>query len=241
VKKKNKNTLLQLICVILLVIFTYKAEVFQNLLFIKNNDYEQRFSKVYDFCNYESVGYLQYLKKKYKFKKRPKIINYIHTPSLNWVTINPRTINDYSEYKILLNYPGEKIDLKFNSIGNNVYQIFRLNFYKDKTDSINKLELSFKNDFQSNNNLKIDLYADSIIKSKKIKSFYDYSIKKNNIIEYKLDIDIKKTEYENESLIFKIKNLGPNIIDEAKFISINKYKINEYSMLDNYKNCYLIK
>ena len=141
---------MQLICVILLVIFTYKAEVFQNLLFIKNNDYEQRFSKVYDFCNYESVGYLQYLKKKYKFKKRPKIINYIHTPSLNWVTINPRTINDYSEYKILLNYPGEKIDLKFNSIGNNVYQIFRLNFYKDKTDSINKLELSFKNDFQYN-------------------------------------------------------------------------------------------
>jgi hypothetical protein len=237
----KNNRLLQLITLILVIIFFFKVEFFQNLSFIYKNNYDQRFFKVYDFCNNESVGYLKYLKKKFKFKKRPKIVNYTHTPNLSWVIIDPNAINDYSDYKVLLNYPGETIDLKFSTPSKNTYIIHRLNFYKDKTNTIDKLQLNFNEKFQFSENLKVDLYTNSIIGSKKIKTFDNYSIKNDNTIEFMLNIDLISNTYSNESLIFKVKNIEPNIINKTLFTSNNKYKISEYDVMDNYKNCYFVK
>ena len=237
----KNNRLLQLITVILVLIFFFKVEFFQNLSFIYKNNYDQRFFKVHDFCNNESVGYLKYLKKKFKFKKNPKIVNYIHTPDLSWVIIDPNTINEHSDYKVLLNYPGEVINLKFSTPSKNTYIINKLNFYKDKINTIDKLELNFNEKFQFNENLKVDLYTKTIIGSKKIKTFDNYSIKKDNTVQFMLNIDLISNTYSNESLIFKVKNIQPNIINKTLFTSNNKYKISEYDVIDSYENCYFVK
>ena len=70
----KNNRLLQLITLILVIIFFFKVEFFQNLSFIYKNNYDQRFFKVYDFCNNESVGYLKYLKKNLNLKKDQRLL-----------------------------------------------------------------------------------------------------------------------------------------------------------------------
>jgi hypothetical protein len=242
VKKKSKITLLRVISSLLFILFAYQTKLPQNLSHITLNDYDARFAQVYDFCGTESVGYLKYVKKKYKLSNRPKIINYIHTPNLSWAIIEPRLINNYSDYKILLNYPGEMINLKFSIIEKNVYQIKKLNFYKNKTDRIEKLEIKFKNNFKYNKDIKVELYMDTVTYDKKrIKIYSIFSLTESNKIEFRLGLDLRDTRYENESITFKIKNLGKNKIENIKFVSLNKYNIKDYKIIDNYDRCYLIK
>ena len=241
-KKKSKITLLCVISSLLFILFAYQTKLPQNLSHIALNSYDARLAQVYDFCAIESVGYIKYVKKKYKLSKRPKIINYIHTPNLSWAIIEPKIINNYSDYKILLNYPGEMINLKFNIIDENIYKISKLNFYKNQTNKIEKLEIKFIEKFKSNNNLKVELYANTITNHKrKIKTFNIFSLTENNKIEFRLDLDLHDIKYENESITFKIKNLDKNKIEKVKFVSLNKYNIKDYKIIDNYDRCYLIK
>ena len=241
-KKKSKITLLCVISSLLFILFAYQTKLAQNLSHIALNDYDARFAQVYDFCSIESVGYIKYVKKKYKLSNRPKIINYIHTPNLSWAIIEPKKINDYSDYKILLNYPGEIFNLKFNIVDENIYKISKLNFYKNQTNKIEKLEIKFIEKFKSNNNLKVELYANTITNhKKKIKTFNIFSLTENNKIEFRLDLDLHDIKYENESITFKIKNLDKNKIEKVKFVSLNKYNIKDYKIIDNYDRCYLIK
>lgn len=241
-KKKFKTTLLQVISSLIFILFVYQTKLPQNLSRIAINNYDTRFSDVYDFCAIESVGYVKYVKKKYKLSKRPKIINYIHTPNLSWAIIEPSLVNNYSNYKILLNYPGATIELRFKNIGENIYQIPKLNFYRDKTYKIEKLEIQFEQEFKFNKDLKAELYVDAVTShKKKIKTYDNLFIIKNDKIKFNLNLDIHNMKYENESMTFKIKNLGKNKIKKIKFISINKYNIKDYNVIDNYDNCYLIK
>ena len=241
-KKKSKITLLCVISSLLFILFAYQTKLPQNLSHIALNNYDTRFAQVYDFCSIESVGYVKYVKKKYKLFKRPKIINYIHTPNLSWAIIEPKIINDYSDYKILLNYPGEIINLNFKVVEENMYKISKLNFYRNKTNKIKKLEIKFKEKFKPNTNLKAELYVNTITNhKKKIKIYNSFSLTESNKVEFNLNLDLYDARYESESIIFKIKNLGKNQIEEIKFVSLNKYNINDYKIIDNYDRCYLIK
>ena len=241
-RKKRKNTLLQLICIFLFLILIYKTKTIQNFYNIGLNNYEKRFSKVHDFCKVESVGYIKYLKKKYGLIKRPIIINYIHTPDLNWVIVNPKEINNYSNYKILLNYPGKLIYFKFDIKNNDTYQISKLNFYKNKTDKIKSLEIKFKDKVKLDKDLIVELYSDGIKKEKEyIKTYKQTTIRNDNVVIIELDLDLNSSKFKNETITFKIKNLDEKMIDEVKFVALNKYNLEEYDIIDNYKNCYLIK
>ena len=242
VKKKYKNSLLQVISTILFLVLVLYTKTGQNLSNIFTNNYEARFSQTYDFCAVESVGYLNYVKKKYKLFKRPKIINYVHTPDLNWVIIDPKEINNYSEYKILLNYPGQLINLKFKRKNNNTYQVSKLNFYRDKTNIIKRLEIKFKKKFKTNKEIKLELYSDAITKTKnKIRTYSNFIQEKDDKIVFNLNLNLINNRNDSESLTFKIKNLKENNIDTVKFIALNKYNIEEYSIIDSHDNCYLIK
>ncbi len=53
------------------------------------------------------------LKKKYQIKNNPKIVNYIHTPTVNWAIVNTEIIDRNSKKLILLNYPGPEIRIEF--------------------------------------------------------------------------------------------------------------------------------
>ena len=111
---KNKS---QKILLLILILFCgINTNFFQNFAEVILHKFDDRIIKKYGFCSSESIGYLLYLKKKYEIKDNPKIVNYIHTPNVNWAIINTKIIDKNSKKLILLNYPGSefKINLKKN-------------------------------------------------------------------------------------------------------------------------------
>ena len=76
-----------------------------------SQNFTDRINKVYGFCSDESIGYLLYIKEKYKIINKPKIVNYVHVPLNDWAIINTKNINKKSDEIIFLNYPGSKIKI----------------------------------------------------------------------------------------------------------------------------------
>ena len=89
---KNNTKKLKFILFCLLIILLLINNFFKNFKNLYLNNYEKRIDKVYGFCEGESIGYLIYLKKNFKLDNNPKIINYQHTPKVNWAIFNPRKI-----------------------------------------------------------------------------------------------------------------------------------------------------
>ena len=129
ITKKNKKKIIIYSAILLFLITT---DFFRNFYNLIRFNYDQRIFNTYGFCSRESIGYLNYIKAKYKFSHNIRVINYIHTPNVNWSIINPRRINEYSNELILLNYPGSKIKIKLNQNKINEYTINNFYFYLDK-------------------------------------------------------------------------------------------------------------
>ena len=149
--KSKKKIIISIIIILLLFITNF----FINFYNIIKFNYEQRLTKVYGFCSKESIGYLNYLKKKYRFNKNVKIINYIHAPNVSWIIINPIKLNEYSNELILLNYPGPELKIKLKKNKFNEYNINNFYFFLDKIQKNNYLEI---------NKIKINSLSNSILK-----------------------------------------------------------------------------
>jgi hypothetical protein len=85
VKKKNKSKYLSFVFIfIILLAITKQTEFFKNFFYITKLPYKERLLKQYDFCGYESLGFLNYLKEKYNFDKKVKIVNFGNSPDPSW-------------------------------------------------------------------------------------------------------------------------------------------------------------
>ena len=102
IKKKSQIIVL----IILTIDVGIKTNFFRNLAEVALHKFDIRITNKYGYCSGESIGYLLYLKKKYQIKDNPNIVNYVHTPNVNWAIINTKVINKNSEELIFLNYPG---------------------------------------------------------------------------------------------------------------------------------------
>ena len=112
IKKK-----LQIIVLLILTIAVgIKTNFFKNLAEVTLHKFDDRIINKYGYCSGESIGYLLYLKKEYQIKDNPIIVNYVHTPQVNWAIINTKIINKNSEKLIFLNYPGSKIEINLVKI-----------------------------------------------------------------------------------------------------------------------------
>ena len=100
IKKKSQIIVL----LILIIAVGIKTNFFRNLAEVALHKFDDRIINKYGYCSGESIGYLLYLKKKYQIKDNPKIVNYIHTPQVNWAMINTNTISKNSKKLIFLNY-----------------------------------------------------------------------------------------------------------------------------------------
>ncbi len=96
----NKKKIIIIIFLISLI-FIFKINFFNKLyvLFLKN--YNQRITDSYGFCSISSVGFINYLNKKYQFKDPPQIVNYSGSAQY-WIFFkNIKKFNN--EFIILLN------------------------------------------------------------------------------------------------------------------------------------------
>ena len=205
--------------------------------------FDERIVNTYGFCRGESIGYLLYLKKKYEIKDNPKIINYIHTPNVNWAIINTEIINKNSKKLILLNYPGPKIKINLKKINNNLFELQQTDFFFNKFNNIESVEIlnNLKNFKKINWELAVvttDRYGnEKIVKEFNIKNFLGESLR------IKLDILNQGLNLNEQKLYFKIKNINTDKIEDLTIYLIlkNKYILEDFQIIDKIDNCYYIK
>ena len=229
--KKNKSFLF--IFIIFFLFFFIKNNFFHNLSEIIKFNEKKRISNLYGFCEGESIGYLNSLDKKINFKSNPKIINYMHTPPNLWTIYKSDYNSLESEHIILLNYPGEKINLTLESNKKDLFEIRDLYFHSLISNKIEKILI----DNYTSKTIKIEFYElNQRNDFSKIKTF---DLKKiDNEEFFRLKQNFKEFNVDKNRVFIKF-----NKTDISKIVLVldNKYLINQYNLIDNFNNCYVLK
>ena len=228
-KKINKHILL----FILLIFFLVKIDFYKSFYNIFSKNYDERMNTVYDFCFKEGIGYLRYIKKKFNINDNPTIINFEHVPNNNWAIINTNTINKKSDKIIFLNYPGSEKKIEIQKIKNNLYELKNVEFYKDKYSKIKEIEIISKNLPQENFTIEI-FTVDKLLNKKPVQKIN--LLKSTN---FPINLSFDKINLSEKKLFFKLDNIDDNF--KFNLLLINKYFLNQYKIIDKFKNCYYVK
>ena len=233
-----------LVLTILIIICGINTNFFRNFAEVILHKFDDRIVNRYGFCSGESIGYLLYLKKKYEIKNNPKIINYIHTPSVNWAIINTKNINKSSNKLILLNYPGSELKINLKKINNSLFELSDAYFFsKDKFSKIESIEiLNNSNNFKKIN-WKLDLLTIDKYGNKKIVKEFNIKNILTESLKIKLDILNKNLNLSEKKLLFKIKNKNSTQIENLQIYLIlkNKYILEDFQIIDKINNCYYVE
>ena len=234
--KKNSHTLILLI---LIIIFSINTNLHRNLYEIISHKFDNRITKTYGYCNGESIGYLLSIKKKYKINDNPEIINYIHTPGVNWVIINTKKINRKSNKIILLNYPGSNSVVKLKKISNNLFELMNAYFLKDKFSKIENLEILNNQTSSKKLNWTVNVYT--IDKFKNKENIETLEVKKNSDAKLKFNLDMNLEE--EQKLYFEIDNKDNINLDnlQLKVVLKNKHILEDFQIINKYDNCYYVE
>jgi len=223
---------------LLIIIFSFlylfeKTDFIKNLINTHNINEEKRIENLYGFCGGESVGYLRHVNNKLNFQSNPKIINYEHTPQNLWAIYNSKYTNSKSNIFILLNYPGSEINLDLDKISENFFEIKDTYFYSTLSNQIKYLYI----DNQNLNKLKIDFYElDKNNKFKKIKTLK--LIRNKNEKYFLVNQELSQFNLNEKNLFIR---LNEDNFSEIKMIFQNRFLIDQFKILNQHKNCYVIK
>ena len=109
--------------VFIFLIIAKQNSFFKNVYFISKFSYKERLLKQYNFCGYESLGFLDYIKQKYNLNQKIPIINFGNSPNPTWFYADLKDSKD-SKNAIFLSY-GRNQE-KFSHL----YNLYNLNKYK---------------------------------------------------------------------------------------------------------------
>ena len=238
-KKKYQTSIL----LILLIIFSINTNFFKNLYEVILYKFDNRITKKYDYCTGESIGYLLHIKKKYQINDNPRIINYVHTPSVNWSIINTKITSQNSNKLILLNYPGSEHNKDLNKININLFELNDAHFLTNKFSKIKNMKISFESNDYQKFNWKINIYT--IDKSRNKENIKTLKIEKNFDIKskIKLDMNLKDLNLNEKKLYFEINN-NNNIAKlnelQIKIELKNKYILENFKIINQIDNCYYL-
>ena len=111
---KNK---LNIALIISFLFLLFKINFFNCISQILTVKYIKRISNVYGFCEREGIGYVNFIKEKFKVDKKIDLVNSLKRNNNNsgkWAIYNTNfSENDKSDYLIVINYKklSNKIDL----------------------------------------------------------------------------------------------------------------------------------
>ena len=234
-KLKKSFKINQIILFFILFVFLYKINPTKNFSEIISYKLPKRLENIYGYCGGESIGYLKYIKKEFKLNANPEIINFDHTPPNLWSIYEAKFNNYKSDKKIVLNYPGKKIQVDLVSLGNNIFEFKDPYYFSTISNKINKIYSKktdlkidylefYKNNYSNNSNL---------IKKSKLGHM--------DLSDYKLGINLEEFEIEEKRLFIKI--ISNEIYDKSSEIKLeleNKLDINDYEVIHSHKNCYFL-
>lgn len=233
-----------LIFFLLIIIFVLKTNFLRNLLDVLKYSENDRVEKIYGYCGGQSIGYLRYLKKKYKIETNPMILNYSHTPPVKWSIYETSSLNNNKDQIIILNYPPLEVDL---SLANDLSRWIELVHYKDNLYELKDafyyfglyktLEKIHIKDLKAEiTNLKFYIKDEA----KNLKMVKNLQITKNGINNnFILDQKLNNFDVKGKKIFFQF----DNIRDKTKiFIYLKpKYDLNDYKIIDKFKDCYFVE
>jgi hypothetical protein len=240
-KKKTKKSISILytwVIFFLIIIIINNNNIFKKTFkIIKKENYSKRIENVYGYCNGPSVGYLKFIKEKFKLKFNPKIINFDQTSPSDWSIYDLRLEKNNNKI-ILLNYK-KTLSFIFNKQKKNEWTF---NDQIQKIESINKIEFTTIYNDETYINGTLNLYEINSRKQKKLV----YKKKINQIINSKpINIDFKTENFNSYHGTFLIEfdNLQNNNLKNINNIilsSNNYFKIENYKIINQEKNCYYV-
>ena len=210
-----------------------KTNFIRNLSNTFNISEEKRMERVDGFCGGESIGYLKYISKKLQLKSNPEIVNYNHTPQNLWAIYNTNFNDSENDTFVLLNYPGDEINLQLEKSYNGLFEIKDIYFYSTISNKIKFLNI---ND-PDLNLLKIEFYElDKNGLLSKVKSLILKKSKDKK--KFQLNLNLDEFNKDEHRLFIKLIN---NNNSKVNITFQNKFLINEYKILNKFMNCYVLK
>ena len=234
---KYKTIILSFLVLVLLFLTNF----FKSFLNVYSNNLNERLSFTYGFCENESIGYLKYLKREFKLDNNPAIINYVHTPPVEWSIFEPSKLNKYSTDTILLNYPGEIINLNYQKKNDNIFEISNLGFFINKIEKIDSILISLNQSINFDN-VGIDLLSEiNFGKRNFIKNFNQPQQTNKDDIKFEINLNINDLYSKNSNIAFKINNIDNKYISGVKILAKNKFILENFNIVNNHTNCFLIR
>ena len=205
--------------------------------------FDDRIINKYGYCSGESIGYLLYLKKKYQIKDNPKIVNYIHTPRVNWAMVNTNIINKNSKKLIFLNYPGPEISIGLKKINSNLFEFENAEFFSNKFDKIESIEIVNNSKNFEKINWKIDIVTIDKSRNKKNIKAFDIKAFLGESVKINLEVFFENLNLGGKKFYFKIKNGNISRYKnlQLKIVLKNKYILENFQIIDKIDNCYYVK
>ena len=225
----------------LVLVLLFLTNFFKSFLNVYSNNLNERLSFTYGFCENESIGYLKYLKREFKLDNNPAIINYVHTPPVEWSIFEPSKLNKYSTDTILLNYPGEIINLNYQKKNDNIFEISNLGFFINKIEKIDTIIISLNQSINLDN---VGIYLLSEInfgKRNLIKNFDRPQQINKDEIKFEINLNINDLYSKNSNIAFKINNIDNKYISGVKILAKNKFILENFNIVNNHTNCFLIR
>ena len=207
----------------------------KKIYFVNRNDYDSRIAKNYSFCKDESVGFLHFIKSKYKLNKKVEIVNYKIYPNAEWVFFNLNNENIYKDKLILLNYEKQE-EIKFLKLNNG---LFVGNANPPYRFNIEKAIFSTNNNNINKINLEITNRSEDVIKILLSKNF----IFENQSKEVNLNLNLDGFNIRLGKLYVKIKN-NENNLEDVEEITLKLtpiYNLNNFKVLEKIDNCYFLE
>ena len=225
----------------LVLVLLFLTNFFKSFLNVYSNNLNERVSFTYGFCENESIGYLKYLKREFKLDNNPAIINYVHTPPVEWSIFEPSKLNKYSTDTILLNYPGEIINLNYQKKNDDIFEISNLGFFINKIEKIDTIIISLNQSINLDN---VGIYLLSEInfgKRNLIKNFDRPQQTNKDEIKFEINLNINDLYSKNSNIAFKINNIDNKYISGVKILAKNKFILENFNIVNNHTNCFLIR
>ena len=225
----------------LVLVLLFLTNFFKNFLNVYSNNLNERVSFTYGFCENESIGYLKYLKREFKLDNNPAIINYVHTPPVEWSIFEPSKLNKYSTDTILLNYPGEIINLNYQKKNDNIFEISNLGFFINKIEKIDSILISLNKSINLDD-VEIELLSEiNFGKRNLIKNFNQSQRIGKDKIKFEINLNINDLYPKNSNIVFRINNINNEFISGVKILARNKFILENFKILNNHTNCFLIR
>ena len=222
-----------LIFVFIIIAIFHNFNSAKNLYSIIKKDYNERLVNSYEFCRNESIGFLDYIKKKYKISKSIIIKNFFISPDPSWFFLDTQLNQTVSDKTILIGYNENQIINFKNKKG--YYHSEHIKYLK----KIKKISFFVKK--KSEKKVSFTIYQSLYGEEKNIykSELIDLKIGENSI---NLNLDLINS-FNNSKMIIKFENFETDKnfdIDEVNLFIQNEINLSNHIIFEKYENCYLI-